>query len=183
LAKANTRYWLSIIDMPVSDEFAWEVSDSPINPGFQVTSVDPVFGPWVPDAADNVAFQVGIDPVEVSDSPEPSSVILTCDRRWIDDVCGKATKWPVVWISLIPSVKTAVYARGHHIGKDRYFAHDNRARTAVKKAQAAFDDHLSAHRCSSVARWRTHEEEDHWYFHDNAIVSAACRVSVGGRTV
>jgi hypothetical protein len=76
LAKANTRYWLSIIDMPVSDEFAWEVSDSPINPGFQVTSVDPVFGPWEREAGDNTAFQVGIDPVVVSDSPEPSSVIL-----------------------------------------------------------------------------------------------------------
>ena len=77
LAKANTRYWLSIINnVPASDEFAWEVSDSPINPGFQVTSVDPVFGPWEREARDNVAFQVGIDPVVVSDSPEPSSVIL-----------------------------------------------------------------------------------------------------------
>ena len=84
LAKANTRYWLSIIDMPVSDEFAWEVSDSPINPGIRVTSVDPVFGPWEPyfvlggplSLPPNVAFQVGIDPVVVSDSPEPSSVIL-----------------------------------------------------------------------------------------------------------
>ena len=85
LAKANTRYWLSIINnVPASDEFAWEVSDSPINPGIRVTSVDPVFGPWEPyfvlggplSLPPNVAFQVGIDPVVVSDSPEPSSVIL-----------------------------------------------------------------------------------------------------------
>jgi len=95
LAKANTRYWLSIIDMPVSDEFAWEVSDSPINPGFQVTSVDPVFGPWVPDAADNVAFQVGIDPVEVSDSPEPSSVILLATVVGLTMFVGRRRNGPL----------------------------------------------------------------------------------------
>ena len=104
LAKANTRYWLSIIDMPVSDEFAWEVSDSPINPGFLETSVDPVFGPWEPyfvlggpmNLPPNVAFQVGVDPVRVSDSPEPSSVILLATVAGLMMFVGKrrmARRW------------------------------------------------------------------------------------------
>jgi hypothetical protein len=84
VAKANTRYWLSIVNVPVTDGWDWEVSDSPINPGVQRSFMDPVFGPWEPyfvlggpmSLPPNTAFQVGIDPVEVSDSPEPSSVIL-----------------------------------------------------------------------------------------------------------
>jgi len=77
LAEANTRYWLSIINVPVTDAWVWEVSDSLINLGVQRSSPlwTPVFGPWVP-WFDNTAFQVGIDPVVVSDSPEPSSVML-----------------------------------------------------------------------------------------------------------
>ena len=76
-AEANTRYWLSIIDVPVSDvdTWLWEVSGSLSNLRVQRSYIDPVFGPWVP-WFDNTAFQVEIDPVRVSNSPEPSSVIL-----------------------------------------------------------------------------------------------------------
>jgi hypothetical protein len=75
-AKANTRYWLSILNVPVTDAWVWEVSDSLINLGVQRSFMgSPVFGPWEP-YLDNTAFQVGIDPVVVSDSPEPSGVIL-----------------------------------------------------------------------------------------------------------
>jgi hypothetical protein len=80
LAKANTRYWLSIINVPVSDIWLWEVSGSLINLGVQQSRMDPVFGPWVPfDPAgneDNTAFQLGIDRVGVSDIPELSTVML-----------------------------------------------------------------------------------------------------------
>jgi hypothetical protein len=80
LAKANTRYWVSIINVPVADAWVWEASRSLINLGVQRNfRGSPVFGPWEPyfDVfANNTAFQVEIDPVRVSDSPEPSSVIL-----------------------------------------------------------------------------------------------------------
>ena len=61
-AEANTRYWLSIINVPVSDIWVWEVSGSLINLGVQRSFMDPVFGPWEP-YFDNTAFQLGIDRV------------------------------------------------------------------------------------------------------------------------
>jgi hypothetical protein len=59
-ADANTRYWLSITNVPSSDSWVWEVSDSLINLGVQRSFDDPVFGPWEP-ASVNTAFQLKTD--------------------------------------------------------------------------------------------------------------------------
>jgi len=56
-AEGNTRYWLSIVNVPSSDSWVWEVSGSQINLGVQRSFSDPVFGPWAP-YFDNTAFQL-----------------------------------------------------------------------------------------------------------------------------
>jgi len=84
VAKANTRYWLSILNVPVADGWSWEMSDSLMNLGVDQQRRfrgDPVFRPWMlfdqgGNSDFNLAFQVGIDPVDVSEIPEPSSVML-----------------------------------------------------------------------------------------------------------
>jgi hypothetical protein len=65
LAEANTRYWLSIVNVPSSDSWVWEVSDSLNNLGVQRSFES---GPWEP-YFDNTAFQLqgggGMQPLEV----------------------------------------------------------------------------------------------------------------------
>jgi len=56
-AEGNTRYWLSIVNVPSSDIWVWEVSGSQINLGVQRSFGDPVLGPWDP-FFDNTAFQL-----------------------------------------------------------------------------------------------------------------------------
>ncbi len=57
-AEANTRYWLSIVNIPSLDSWIWEVSTLCPNPTcVQRSFTDPVFGPWEP-YYDNTAFQL-----------------------------------------------------------------------------------------------------------------------------
>ncbi|MBI5450149.1 MAG: CHAP domain-containing protein [Gammaproteobacteria bacterium] len=55
LANANTRYWLSIVNVPVSDSWVWEVSGSLNTPGVQRSFQS---GLWLPYFFDNTAFQL-----------------------------------------------------------------------------------------------------------------------------
>lgn len=54
LVNANTRYWLTIDNVPNSDSWVWEVSGSQINLGVQRRFSG---GPWEP-YFDNTAFQI-----------------------------------------------------------------------------------------------------------------------------
>jgi hypothetical protein len=62
LAEANTRYWLSIVNMlmdtGVDDDWVWETSASPLNPGIQRSFFDS--GTWTPYEITtiNTAFQL-----------------------------------------------------------------------------------------------------------------------------
>lgn len=68
-ADANTRYWLSIINVPSSDSWVWEVSTLCPNPDcVQRSFADPVLGPWFP-YFDNTAFQL-----QTSEGTPPLSV-------------------------------------------------------------------------------------------------------------
>jgi hypothetical protein len=54
-AEANTRYWLSIINVPGFGEWLWEASDSLTNLGIQRSFLS---GPWEINPYDNVAFRL-----------------------------------------------------------------------------------------------------------------------------
>ena len=57
---ADTRYWLSIVNMPSSDSWVWEVSSSLVNLGVQRSFEN---GPWEP-YYDNTAFQLQTAEIE-----------------------------------------------------------------------------------------------------------------------
>lgn len=69
---ANTLYWLSILNVPSSDIWLWEVSSSSINLGVQRSFSDPISGPWEPYFVDNTAFQLN----ELNPVPEPNTLYL-----------------------------------------------------------------------------------------------------------
>lgn len=83
-AEANTRYWLSIVNVPSSDSWLWEVSGSQINLGVQRSFSDPVFGPWAP-YYDNTAFRLR--------TAECGTCPASCDdgNLCTDDTCDVTT--------------------------------------------------------------------------------------------
>ena len=84
LVEANTRYWLSIVNVPSSDSWVWEVSDSMVNLGVQRSFEG---GPWEP-YYDNTAFRLqtaGYEPplsVEIDIRPFGPLNVIKLDSLW-----------------------------------------------------------------------------------------------------
>ena len=82
MASANTRYWLSIVNIPSADLWLWEVS----SPGTVQRSFNtPVNGPWVWEPyLDNMAFQLLISSImrvsiDIKPGSFPNSINLSSE--------------------------------------------------------------------------------------------------------
>lgn len=81
VASANTRYWLSIVNIPSADSWGWEAS----SPGIVQRSFNnPVNGPWGPwePYLDNMAFQLNAIPsytavsIDIKPGSDPNAINL-----------------------------------------------------------------------------------------------------------